>query len=107
MKHELQDYSLEELAVRLQSAGCSMTVPEVFLWLRHHGYIIGGVGELANRPSDLAVAYGLMRLDMVCSSTPEGDMDIHTRPMLTESGMAYIMPRIAATNKYTEGGTPC
>lgn len=107
MKPDIPEYTLEELSERLQKDGCSMTVPEVFLWLRHHGYIIGGVGELANRPSDLAVAYGLMRLDMVCSSTIDGEMDIHTRPVLTESGLSYILPRIAAAARYKEGGAVC
>lgn len=94
---KLQDfrlYTVEDIATEVTNLGRSMTDEEVLCWLRTHGYLIAIRGENYNSPSDLCLIFRFMEQKRTASVGSGGRVFIETRPVFTQEGKDFILPRI-------------
>lgn len=90
---EYRLYTAEDIAMEASNWGLTLTDEEVLCWLRSHGYLIAIRGEDYNRPSDLCLIFGLMEQKRSVSIGSCGRVLIETRPVFTQEGKDFILPR--------------
>ncbi|MDO4818246.1 MAG: phage antirepressor KilAC domain-containing protein [Akkermansia sp.] len=94
MKEE-RVYTVTELADALCKQGMDVTDAEVFSWLRLRGYMLSGLVDTWNAPSDPSLELDYLTEDRTSSMNPDGSVTIHRETLLTQRGWDVLLPRIA------------
>ncbi len=95
MRRESERESLTAFVEELQVNGLDISMTELCLWLRLHGYLVAERGERFNLPSTLCIEQGLMAEMRMCYHHDNGSTSITVTPLLTTKGRDYFLKRIA------------